>query len=107
MPTIIEDEVLYFTGESFTAVTNTIEMAAFALPEDPLGYIEPEAEFDIVDFNDEVVVGPVAGSRVEDLPMFSAILILPDIRGQYRWRATVTQGEAVYRQTEKIYVYGY
>lgn len=109
MPTIIEDEVLYFTGETFPAVTNVITDSVFDLPENPEDpeHEEPEAVFSIVDFSGTEIGDSVIGSRVEDSNTFSANLLLPTTRGQYRWRVTVSKDGHVYRQVEKIYVYGY
>lgn len=104
MPTILEDEILYFVEESREFTTNDIEHDSFTRPYPVGSYEEPTATFEIVD-REGTVLDTANGARVTGTNMFSATLTLPDVKGQYSWRATVSTASFTYRQREKIYVY--
>jgi hypothetical protein len=104
MPTIIEDEVLYFVEESCVFTTNEIEHESFTRPYPVGSYEEPIATFELVD-RAGTVIDTTTGTRVTGTNMFEATLTLPNVKGQYSWRAEVTTDSFTYRQREKIYVY--
>lgn len=104
MPTILEDEIQYHTEEARTFTTNELDHDSFNRPYPVGSYVEPIALFEIVD-RGGTVLDTGAGARVSGTNTFSATLTLPEVKGQYWWRANVSTSVFTYRQREKIYVY--
>jgi len=104
MPSILEDEVMYFVEENCVFTTNEIEHESFTRPYPVGSYEEPVATFELVD-RAGTVIDTEIGTRVTGTNMFEATLTLPEVKGQYSWRAEVVTDTFTYRQREKIYVY--